>query len=170
MTIDSHSHGVMADQGLGLSTYQPPIDDLWVARVIELIDKSGICARVAEWRAIDKEATREGPGGRPRGLDDHVVLVLLLVLALEGSPVLLKHLAAAIACRLSERAREMPGITPNQYDAAGWYDRCWRAFHAFVDVIDPFPGPRNRLLIKDEWAEVIAARDPEESLVGRLRN
>jgi hypothetical protein len=163
MTIDFDSLGMIGDQGLNLGPSHPPIDDQRVALTIRLIEVSGICARVAKWRSEDQEKAGKGHGGRPGNLDDRVVLVLLLVLALEGSPLLVTRMAEVIEDRLSREAKAMLGINPDQTRDTGWYDRCWRAFHSLVDVIDPFPGPRNRLLTTDEWAEIIAARDPEES-------
>ncbi len=163
MTIDSDSLGMIGDQGLNLGPSYPSIDDQRVARAMSLIDASGICARVARWREEDRERAGKGPGGRPGSLDDRVVLVLLLVLALEGSPLLVTHVAAVVEHRLSGEAMAMLGIDPDKTGNIDWYDRFWRAFHSVLDVIDPFPGPRNRLLTKDEWAAIIASRDPEES-------
>jgi len=163
MTIDFDSLGMIGDQGLNLGPSHPPIDDQRVALAIELIEKSGICVRVAKWRSEDQERAGKGHGGRPGSLDDRVVLVLLLVLALEGSPLLVTHAAAVVEHRLSGEAKAMLGISPDRIGNPVWYDRFWRAFHSLLDVIDPFPGPRNRLLTKDEWAAIIASRDPEES-------
>ena len=162
MTIDSDSLGMIGDQGLNLGPSHPPIDDQRVARAMSLIDASGICARVARWREEDRERAGKGPGGRPGSLDDRVVLVLLLVLALEGSPLLVTHVADVVEHRLSGEAMAMLGIDPDKTGNIDWYDRCWRALHSLLDVIDPFPGPRNRSLTKDEWAAIIASRDPEE--------
>lgn len=163
MTIDFDSLGMIGDQGLNLGPSHPPIDDQQIASAIKLIDESGICVRVAKWRSEDQERAGKGRGGRPGSLNDRVVLVLLLVLALEGSPLLVTHAAAVVEHRLSGEARAMLGISPDRIGNPVWYDRFWRAFHSLLDVIDPFPGPRNRLLTVDEWADVMASRVPDES-------
>ncbi len=130
---------------------------------MSLIDASGICARVARWREEDRERAGKGPGGRPASLDDRMILVIMLALVLEGSPTLVTHAATATKYRLSEQAKIMLGIDPDKIGNIDWYDRCWRALHSLLDVIDPFPGPRNRLLTKDEWEVVKAQRDQVES-------
>jgi len=116
---------------------------------------------MAEWRAEDRERDGRGPGGRPGSLDDRAVLVGLLLLALEHSPLLVTRMAETLARRLSERAMALLGIDTARFVGADSYDRTWRAIHSLLSVIDPFPGPRNRLLTKAELADVLAARDPE---------
>jgi hypothetical protein len=163
MTNDSNSLEALDDPELNLGpSHRPPIDDQRVALTIRLIDLSEICAHVAKWRSEDQENASKGRGGRPGSLDDRLVLVLLLVLALEGSPLLVTHAAAVVEHRLSSEAKAMLGISPDCISNPVWYDRFWRAFHSLLDVIDPYPGPRNRLLTVDEWADVIASRNPEE--------
>ncbi|WP_276969243.1 hypothetical protein [Ferrimicrobium acidiphilum] len=162
MTVGSQTLEALDDPGLSYGFSPPHIDDQQIASAIKLIDASGICVRVAKWRSEDQERAGKGRGGRPGSLNDRVVLVLLLVLALEGSPLLVTHAAAVVEHRLSGEARAMLGISPDRIGNPVWYDRFWRAFHSLLDVIDPFPGPRNRLLTVDEWADVMASRDSEE--------
>lgn len=163
MTLGSQSIKVLDRPETSASVSRPPIDDHRVARAIKLIDTSGICARVDKWRAEDRERAGKGPGGRPASLDDRMVLVIMLALVLEGSPLLVTHAAAAVKYRLSEQAKAMLGIDPDKVSNIDWYDRYWRAFHIFVKILDPFPGRRNRLLTVDEWTAVLASRDPIES-------
>ena len=95
-------------------------------------------------------------------MSDRGVLVILLVLARQNSPLLVTHAADIVQYRLSDPAKEMLGIDPDTVGDADWYYRFWRAFHSLLDVIDPYPGPRNRCLTKDEWQVVIDCRDPVE--------
>ena len=136
MTLGSQSIKVLDRPETSASVSRPPIDDHRVARAIKLIDTSGICARVDKWRAEDRERAGKGPGGRPASLDDRMVLVIMLALVLEGSPLLVTHAAAAVKYRLSEQAKAMLGIDPDKVSNIDWYDRYWRAFHIFVKIID----------------------------------
>ncbi len=95
-------------------------------------------------------------------MSDRGVLVILLVLARQHSPLLVTRAADIVQYRLSDPAKEMLGIDPDTVGDADWYYRFWRAFHSLLDVIDPYPGPRNRCLTKDEWQVVIDCRDPVE--------
>ena len=54
MTLDSHVLEALDDSGFSLGIPLPPIGDQQIAWAIRLIDTSGICARIAEWRAEDR--------------------------------------------------------------------------------------------------------------------
>lgn len=83
-----------------------------------------------------------------------------MLLALEHSPLFAERAADLIARRLSPAARQLLGIHQHPADGDDWYDRCWRAIHRLLDVIDPYPAPRNRLLTADEQEQILSERDP----------
>lgn len=143
--------------------HTPIIADHQVQAAITIVESTGICARLAQWRSHDRERESKGPGGRPATLDDRAVLVLLILLALEHSPLLVSRMAEAVSRRLSVQARVMLGIDLSGIAEVDFYYRTWRAVHSLLWVIDPFPAPRNWLLTKAEWADVLAARDPVDS-------
>jgi len=136
---------------------------------VTVIDSTDICAQIDRWRAEDRERAGKGSGGRPGSLSHRAVLVVLLLLALEHSPLLVSRMAETLAHRLSDAAKARLGITTDGTTSTDSYTRTWRAVHSLLAVIDPFPGPRNRLFTKAEWADIIAARDPEYAARKQVR-
>jgi len=157
--------GALATSGI----WARPIPDAQVEAAVTVIDSTGICAQIDRWRAEDRERADQGPGGRPGSLSDRAVLVVLLLLALEHSPLLVTRMAETLAHRLSDAAKARLGITTDGTKSTASYNRTWRAVHSLLSVIDPFPGPRNRLFTKTEWADIIAARDPEDAARKQVR-
>lgn len=137
------------------------IPDSLVAAVAAMVDATGICRQLAEWRAEDRTT---GPGGRPGSLGDRTVMTLLTLLALEHSPLLITRMVEITARRLSLESRAMLGINVGETTDQQWYGRTWRAIHGLLNVIDPFPAPRNRLHSRAEWEDIVAARDPKTSI------
>ncbi|MHB8319124.1 MAG: hypothetical protein ACYDEP_07855 [Acidimicrobiales bacterium] len=140
-----------------------------VEAAITIIDSTGICEQLATWRSEDRKRERKAPGGRPATLNDRAVLVLLVVLALEHSPLLISRIAEVISKRLSLKAMDLLGINPAEVNKKDFYDRSWRAIHSMLDVIDPFPGPRNRLLTNAEWDDIRLARDEQDCARKQVR-
>ncbi len=97
------------------------------------------------------------------------MLVLLVVLALEHSPLLVSRIAEVISKRLSLKAMDLLGINPAEVADKDFYDRTWRAIHSLLDVIDPFPGPRNRLLTNAEQDDIRLARDEQDCARKQVR-
>lgn len=137
------------------------LPDSWVTRCSALIEQSGVTAQIAAWRSEDR--TAKGPGGRPASLNDQTVLVLLTILAFEHSPLLLTRMTELLCHRLSDEAKRALGVSKAHASDQDWYNRLWRATRSLLTVLDPFPGPRNRRLSRDEFAAVKAARDPSRS-------
>lgn len=134
-----------------------PILDSTVSAALAIVDATGISDKIANWRAAD--ATDRHPGGRPGALDDRAIMVLFVVLALENSPLFIKNVACAIEDRLSERAKALLHIRQFASDGDDWYDRCGRAIHRLLNVIDPYPAPRKKRLSQAEFAVIEARRD-----------
>lgn len=98
-----------ADGGSSRLRHAATLPDSWVARCSALIEQSGVTAQIADWRARDRSAS--GPGGRPSSLNDQTVLVLLIILAFEHSPLLLTRMTELLCHRLSEKAKETLGVS-----------------------------------------------------------
>lgn len=134
----------------------------WVKRAAGLIDDSGLCENLAQWRAEDKAL--KGPGGRPAIVGDRLVLILLAILAFEHRDLMVTNMARIVRKRLSPKARVLLGIPDDGASEAEWYHRLWRATHTLVDVIDPFPYPkgfsRKERHTKEEFKKLIDSRDP----------
>jgi len=143
------------------------ISDHLVELALSLVDGSGVCQEITAWRDEDRARCGKGLGGRPATLDDRTVLAVLVLLALDNTPLLVTRMADLVACRISDKSRQLLGIT-GALDADGWYSRLWRALHRTLDVIDPYPirrdlgGDRRSLLTKEQFDAVVGARDPED--------
>lgn len=135
------------------------IPDVWVSAYVRVLKASGVCEQVAAWLAEDRKAT--GPGGRTPVLTQKAVLVLLFILTHEHTPLLITRLAEVIEHRLSDTAKTLLGIPLAPATRTQWYHRIARTLHTLLDVIDPYPGPRNRLLTKVEHAALLASRCPK---------
>jgi hypothetical protein len=136
------------------------ISDSTVVGALSIVDTSGIPARVITWRAED--AKDRHAGGRALSIDDRAIITLLVLLALEGSPLFVTNIANIIEHRLSDNARSLLGIRQFAAEGDDWYDRSWRAVHRLLAVIDPYPAPRNRRMSVDEFKTIEAQRDPSE--------
>lgn len=149
------------------------VDGARIARAASIVDDAGVVVMLDGWRNDDGR----GAGGRPRFISDRAVLTLMVVLATEGKPL---HVTAArdIIChRATDGALDRLGL-PGRGDAdytsrmaqSRWYDRAWSAIHRIIDPIDLYPETRyRRRYTKDEYAELVAARDPELVAVRRER-
>jgi hypothetical protein len=93
------------------------------------------------------DAKDRHPGGRQSAIDDRAILALLVLLALESSPLFVSNIAHAIETRLS---------------GEGWYDKSWRAVQRLLAVIDPYPAPRRKRMSVEEFKVIEALRDPVE--------
>lgn len=125
-----------------------------VRDVMRLIDASPLCVQLAAWRCDDSDPA---PGGRPRALDDRAVIGLLTLAVLTRLPQHVRSMQHLIEHVLGDEALTMLGVRRHPADGDDWYDRCWRALHRLLDVIDPYPAPR-RTLSPEEFAEVEAKR------------
>jgi hypothetical protein len=135
------------------------IPDACVFAYMRVLEVSGVCDKVAAWLEEDRKAT--GPGGRPAVLSQKAVLVLLFILTHEHTPLLITRLVDVIEHRLSDHAKTLLGIPLAPATRTQWYHRIARTLHTLLDVIDPYPGPRNRLLTKVEHAALLASRCPQ---------
>lgn len=149
------------------------VDGARIARAARIVDDAGVVAMLDGWRGDDGR----GVGGRPRFISDRVMLTLMVVLATEGKPL---HVTAArdIIChRATDGALDrlgLPGRGDVDYTSrmaqSRWYDRAWSAIHRIIDPIDLYPETRyRRRYTKDEYAALVAARDPELVAVRRER-
>jgi hypothetical protein len=137
-----------------------PVSDSVVVAARSIVIAAKIGDRVAQWRAEDAKVRHAG--GRPSSIDDNAIVTLLVLLALEGSPLFVTNIANAIEHRLSDEAKSLLGIRHYAADGDDWYDRSWRAVHRLLSVIDPYPVPHNKRISVEEFKTIEAKRDPNE--------
>lgn len=130
-----------------------------VQRAAGIVDSSGVPDMIAAWRTADGRDPAQG--GRPALLDDRQILTLLLILALEGTPLTLTRALCLVRDRLTANATAWLGLPRDDASGTAWYSRIHRAFRRAVGPIDPHLGtPRRRRLTRDEMAAVRERRDP----------
>ena len=119
------------------------------------IAATGMVSRIAAWRAEDVEAAaliegKRHAGGRPRTVhftDEHILIGLLL-LAREHSPMFTKALSNLFRLRLSDEARtyldldHMATTGDELSQTETWYTRTDRALHDLIDTMDAYPAKR----------------------------
>lgn len=146
------------------------IDASQVAAALRVVDLADVVDTIAEWREHD--TVGRGAGGRPAVISDRAALTIFMLLACAHRPLHVRQGALMLARQLDEEGLALLGITPPVGHTGGaddWYQRLWRAIHRILDVIDPYPAPRNRRLTAEEITELKNARDPAVQTIRRLR-
>ena len=136
-----------------------------VRLVAEFIAGSNLVEQLAEWQLAD--AAHRHPGGRPPAVSLRTLLILLFLLALEGSPLLVSRMADILEHRLRRKTRlqhELFAAGPTES-----YYRVWRAADRLRRLIDPKPGPRRKRQTPSEWEATLAARDPRDTAKKQAR-
>lgn len=148
----------VANIGLLSAGQRPRIPPAVVAGAANFVDRTGIADQVATWRNIDR--AKRHPGGRPPVLNDRVVLVVLLLLAAENSPLLASRAEELLTKRLDAKSLKLLGIDLSR-EGVNWYSCFWRAWRRFHDTLDAFPAPRHRYMDEAEQKAIIEARDKD---------
>jgi hypothetical protein len=125
-----------------------------------LVRQSGVVETLVQWREEDGADPRRG--GRPKIVSDEQVVTLLMLLMLDNSPMHLTRACDLVCHRLTKRAYEALGLPRDTKLRSVWYFRLWRAFRRVLAPIDPYRGQQyHRRYTKEEWAQILDARDPE---------
>ncbi|AYF97233.1 hypothetical protein [Protaetiibacter intestinalis] len=96
----------------------------------------------AEWEALEVE--RRGPGGRPAAISTRTMLIILLMHALAGEPMVKRHMADTLMMRLTTPQRRQIGLPEMELDGEAWYGRLQSAHKRLLTPLDPSPMPRYR--------------------------
>jgi hypothetical protein len=131
--------------------YDPPFPDSRVEWAMKVIDSVPVVDEVDKWMKL----AYKGPGGRPRSLSVRALFVGLILTVESGKGLAFRLITNSLYHRLSQDMRDELGVgsaptTPEEYDAA--YQRVRRLFWRVVDLMDPSPLPKNRVLEKEELA------------------
>jgi hypothetical protein len=140
------------------------------ARVAE----SGVLDKLTTWRGDDNHTT--GVTERPIIVSDRAILVGLLLLASDHSPLMISSLAEVFQYRLTSDSRILLGLTGASDEVADhardhkrWYRKTRTAFNRMLAVMDPYPQDRRRALTYAEVQAVLDAHDPERSKMMKAR-
>lgn len=133
------------------------------------IQMTGVLDKIKAWREEDRGGKH--PGGPTPYINDRTILVILMLLAREHSPLNETSIAEVMHRRLEDESRDYLGIPyalpPVRPDKGGTEEKNWQnhahnAFHRILDTMDPHPdtkGKRRKMLRRTERQEILTARD-----------
>lgn len=140
------------------------ISDAQVQSAFNRVCKTGVIEMLEEWHKADKPKT--GMGGQPRKIREPALLVGLLLLAQEHSPLYLRSLSELFHHRLTAASRALLGLpeTLSNYvtissEATKWEKNTNHAFHRMTDLMDPYPMKRYTSLTYTQVQEVLDNHD-----------
>ncbi len=173
-SLDVELGGMSPAEILSRGRAHHPFTDPQVRKALERVDKTGILDRLADWRAADRAAL--GLGGRPAIITDRALLVGLLLLAQEHSPLWMRSLSELLQYRLSPVAQDLLGIPQSRPAFADqrlernrWEKNTNNAFHRMLGLMDPFPMSRRRARTYVEIQAILDAHDTERERVMKER-
>lgn len=146
-----------------------PLEDVQLA--VRLVDSTGIIDRIDEWRKEERYLAGKRNGGRKPYITDRTILVVLMLLAREGRPLLLTEMGNVLHKRFTDEGRELLGLpeslTPsrpgkNGTEKKNWFNAAYNAFHRMVDVMDPHLDTkqhRHHLTDRAHRERILRARD-----------
>ena len=135
------------------------------------LTQTGIVEKLAQWRSDDRRTSV----ARTATISDRAVLVALLLLARERSPLTMVSLADLFQYRLATESEELLGLSRHipssdtRLERQRWHRFASSAFRRVVDLMDPFPETPRNALTYTEISEVRAAHDPEREKVMKAR-
>lgn len=136
--------GITETEILGRGRNLQKFDDSTVTVFETRVRQSGILEQLDRWAAEDSNA--EGMGGRPAMISIRALLVALLLLAHEGSPLHIRRAAYLLQHRLSAPSRDLLDLPESPVSFAThipttkrWYTNTIRAFHRMKKLMDPYP-------------------------------
>jgi hypothetical protein len=150
------------DEGLTGSFHVVP--DRRVELITRLIVNAEIRERVEEWEA----GARKSPAGRVAGLSLFAVMVTFLILAVEGSPLLLTRGADLLFRRLTPKSRALLDI-PDGLTRTQLYHMLQKGLDRLIALADPKPAKYHKRMTRAERKAMQAARDKDLSSVMAVR-
>lgn len=128
------------------------------------VKESGVLKFLRRWHTEDNPTP--GVGGRPRIIDDHAILVGLMLLAQEHSPLFMRNLSVLFQHRLTPESRILLGLPAPDENPSGyrlerqrWEKNTNNTFHRILTLMDPFPMNRYVSLTYTQVQEILDAHD-----------
>ena len=150
------------------------ISDRQVESASARVKKSGVLEMLTEWHKLDNP--RQGQSGRPALIREHALLVGLLLLAQEHSPLFMRSLATMFQYCLSPASSALLGIPETIISLTGksseknrWEKNTNNSFHRMLDLMEPFPMHRRYSLTYTQVKEVLDNHDPEREALMKRR-
>lgn len=144
-----------------------PVSKAYLGLAARIVDQSGVMARISEWDA----AARKSNAGAKAAMPYRAVLILLLLHIQMGLGANYQRIADTLAYRFDPEHRAALGIAEKASSRRGWYLRMWRSTNNLLNLMDPYPAPRNKRLdqaefesLRDEWQSADGQRHTEDRL------
>jgi len=149
-----------------LATGQRQFADHFVARVLDIFERSVVTEQVLAWEAEQ----RKGPGGRTPTVPYLAVIVAVALAAFSNQPLLHSVFSDILYFQISPTMRSRLGIkepaiphTPGPMSSKGLaekarYQAVRRRFAALVALMDPSPLPKNKRLSDEAFQNAVATR------------
>ncbi|WP_157155907.1 hypothetical protein [Diaminobutyricimonas sp. LJ205] len=150
------------------------ISDAHVQAAYSRVQKSGVLEMLTEWHSIDHPLS--GMGGQPAKIHPPALLVGLLLLAQEHSPLFMRNLAALFQERLTPASRDLLGLpsvmssfVTRTTETTKWEKNTNNAFHRMVDLMDPYPMKRYVSLTYTQVQQALKHHDDEREQTMKRR-
>jgi hypothetical protein len=125
-----------------------PVPRAYLSNAIRIVDNSGVLAQMDHW----DNARRKSGAGRKAIIPMRAVLVLFMLNVQMGLGVTYLELAKTLDFRFGYEEFVLLDIKNVDGDTNDWYQRIWTAANRMLDLIDPYPAPRDH---RQESAEYI---------------
>ena len=130
-----------------------------VAEADAQVAQTGVLEMFAEWRNEDNSTS-----SRPALVSDRAILIGLILLSADNSPLQVRAISDLFQYRLSSESRELldlpvANITDSRLAQAQWRSRTGAAFKRMLALMDPFPQVPGRALTATQIAEILDAHD-----------
>lgn len=132
--------------------------DRW-RTAIYIVEQSGIADLLARWRAEDRGDKRPGP---TPWLKETQVFTLFLILTLHRRPPLFTEMAAMLY-HADQSLLDLLGVVKSDASETALFHRAYNTYHeSLVPLLNPEPESLYRLMLKGDYAALVAERDVED--------
>lgn len=132
--------------------------DRW-RTAIYIVEQSGIADLLARWRAEDRGDKRPGP---TPWLNETQVFTLFLILTLHRRPPLFTEMAAMLY-HADQSLLDLLGVVKSDASETALFHRAYNTYHErLVPLLNPEPESLYRLMLKGDYAALVAERDVED--------
>jgi hypothetical protein len=135
-----------------------------VVEVEKVIRKAAVRQLLVQWRADDVKSA----AGIQAILSTTDALTLILLQLRLRRVTMITELGETYL-QLSDTHRKILGMKPHDGNETAVYSRVWEAIQRLIALIDEFPGRRDKVFTEEEFAKVLAARNPEDCEMRRER-
>lgn len=136
-----------------------------VSEAIRVLDHAEVRSLIEAWKAEDGKTSKRGRKGY---IDEYAALAILLIQMRYSGKLLFTNMVETMTC-LTPTDLTRLGIRCHDMNETQWYDRLWRAYARFQDLVDEFPGHRRKKPSRNAFKRIMDARDPDKMAIRHAR-